>query len=181
MPVPFRHRLIGLTGTNGAGKGEAAAFLVRRGYEHHSLSDAIRDALAADGLEPSRDNLILKGNDLRREGGPDVLARRIAEKIRGRAVIDSIRNPSEIAFLRTQEGFFLIALDAPPARRFERAAKRGRNESAPDLAAFLRKEAEENGADPGAQQIGRCMALADATVINDGTLDDLYRKLEDLI
>ena len=103
------------------------------------------------------------------------------EKIRGRAVIDSIRNPSEIAFLRTQAGFFLVALDAPPALRFERAAKRGRNESAPDLDAFLRKEAEENGADPGAQQIGRCMALADATVINDGTLDDLSRKLEELL
>jgi dephospho-CoA kinase len=176
-----RHRLIGLTGTNGAGKGETVAFFVRRGYEHHSLSDAIRDALAAEGLEPSRDNLIRKGNDLRREGGPDVLARRIMAKIRGRSAIDSIRNPGEIAFLRTQEGFFLIALDAPPALRFERVARRGRNESAPDLAAFLRKEAEENGADPGAQQIGRCMALADVTVINDGTLDDLHRKLEELL
>jgi dephospho-CoA kinase len=169
-----RHRLIGLTGTNGAGKGETVAFFVRRGYEHRSLSDAIRDALAAEGLEPSRDNLIRKGNDLRREGGPDVLARRIMAKIRGRSAIDSIRNPGEIAFLRT-------ALDAPPALRFERVARRGRNESAPDLAAFLRKEAEENGADPGAQQINRCMALADVTVINDGTLDDLHRKLEELL
>jgi dephospho-CoA kinase len=96
-------------------------------------------------------------------------------------VIDSIRNPSEVAFLRTQEGFFLIALDAPPPLRFERVAKRGRNESAPDLAAFLHREADENGDDPGVQQIARCMSLADATVINDGPLDDLFRKLEDLL
>jgi len=181
MGGSVRRRLIGLTGTNGAGKGEAAAFFAARGYERHSLSDAIRDALAAEGLEPSRDNLIRKGNALRREGGPDVLARLILAKARGPAVIDSIRNPSEIAALREAEGFFLIAFDAPPALRFERVSKRGRDESAPDLAAFLRKEAEENGSDPGAQQLGACMALADATVINDGTLDDLHRKLEELL
>ena len=176
-----RPRLIGLTGTNGAGKGEAAAFLLRRGYEYHSLSDVIRETLAAEGLEPSRDNLICKGNELRRKGGPDVLARRIAAKVRGRAVIDSIRNPREIEFLRTQPGFVLIALDAPPVLRFERVARRGRDESAPDLAAFLRKEAEEDGSDPGAQQLGRCMALADRTVINDGTIEDLHRKLEEIL
>lgn len=179
MAASDRPLLIGLTGTNGAGKGEAAAFLVSRGYEYHSLSDVIRDVLAAEGLEPSRDNLIRKGNALRREGGLDVLARRIVTRIRGRAVIDSIRNPLEIEFLRTQPGFILIALDAPPALRFERVAKRGRNESAPDLASFLRKEEEENGSDPGAQQLGRCMVLADRILINDGTLDDLHRKLEE--
>jgi dephospho-CoA kinase len=181
MAASEHPRLIGLTGTNGAGKGEAAAFLVSRGYEYHSLSDVIRDALAAEGLEPSRDNLIRKGNALRREGGPDALARRILAKIRGRAVIDSIRNPCEIEFLRTQPGFVLIALEAPPVLRFERVAKRGRNECAPDIAGFLRKEAEENGPDPGAQQLGRCMALADRVLINDGTLADLHRKLEELL
>ena len=46
--------LIGLTGTNGAGKGEIAAFLAaERRIRAHSLSDVIRDALAADGLEPA--------------------------------------------------------------------------------------------------------------------------------
>jgi len=110
-----------------------------------------------------------------------VLARRIVTRIRDRAVIDSIRNPLEIEFLRTQPGFILIALDAPLALRFERVAKRGRNESAPDLASFLRKEEEENGSDPDAQQLGRCMALADRILINDGTLDDLHRKLEELL
>jgi dephospho-CoA kinase len=181
MAASDHPRLIGLTGTNGAGKGEAAVFFVSRGYEYHSLSDVVRDALAAEGLEPSRDNLIRKGNALRREGGPDALARRILAKIRGRAVIDSIRNPSEIEFLRTQPGFVLLALEAPPELRFERVAKRGRNECAPDLPSFLRKEDEENGPDPGAQQLGRCMALADRVLVNDGTLDDLRRKLEEIL
>ena len=173
--------LIGLTGTNGAGKGEIAAFLATKGYAYFSLSDVIRDKLKEDGLEASRDNLIRKGNDLRRSGGPDILARLVMDKVGGKAVIDSIRNPKEAAFLKTRPGFILLAVDAPAALRFERVRKRGRNESAGTLEDFVRKEAEENGADPGAQQLRACMELADRTIINDGTLEGLRRKLEEIL
>ena len=75
-------RLIGLTGTNGAGKGEAAAYFGTRGYAYHSLSDVIREELARRGEPASRDNLIRTGNELRRSFGPDVLARRTMAKDR---------------------------------------------------------------------------------------------------
>jgi hypothetical protein len=35
------------------------------------------------------------------------------KKARGRTVIDSIRNAAEVAFLRRQKGFLLVAVDAP--------------------------------------------------------------------
>jgi hypothetical protein len=73
--MTFRYRLIGLTGSNGAGKGEAAAFLKDRGYSYFSLSDEIREELGCQGLEPTRDRLIRQGNELRARFGPDVLAR----------------------------------------------------------------------------------------------------------
>ena len=47
----FPHRLIGLTGTNGAGKGEVAAYLMKKGYAYVSLSDEIRDELRRQGKE----------------------------------------------------------------------------------------------------------------------------------
>lgn len=172
-------RLIGLTGTNGAGKGEAAAFFMTKGYAYFSLSDVIRDKLNEDGLEATRDNLIRKGNDLRRSGGPDILARLVMAKVAGKSVIDSIRNPREVAFLKTQPGFILLAIDAPAELRFDRVRQRGRNESAGTLEDFVRKEAEENSGDPGAQQIRATMRLADRTIINDGALDELRRKLEE--
>lgn len=173
--------LIGLTGTNGAGKGEAAAYLMSKGYAYFSLSDVIRDKLKEDGFEAGRDNLIRKGNELRRKGGSDILARIVMDKAAGKAVIDSIRNPKEVAILKTRPGFILLAVDAPAALRFERVRKRGRNESALTLEDFVRKEAEENSADPGAQQLRACMAMADRTIINDGTLEELRRKLEELL
>jgi dephospho-CoA kinase len=178
-PAP---RLIGLTGTNAAGKGEAAAYFTARGYAYFSLSDAIREELARRGEPPSRDNLIRAGNELRESFGADVLARRTAGKIgrEARAVIDSIRNMSEVAYLRGQGGFVLLAIDAPVGVRFARTAARGRDESAKDLEAFRRKENEERRGGPAGQQLEACMAAADRLIVNDGTLTEFHRLLEEV-
>ncbi|MCX6559748.1 MAG: AAA family ATPase [Candidatus Aminicenantes bacterium] len=175
------HRLIGLTGTNGSGKGEAAAWLRSRGYAYLSLSDVIRQELRRDGVAETRDAMIARGNALRRAFGPDVLARRVLLLATGPTVIDSIRNPSEVAVLRREEGFILLAFDAPAAVRFERVGRRGRDESALDLEAFLRKEDEERGSDPAAQQLDACIALADIRIMNDGTIEDLKRRLKEAL
>ena len=175
-------RLIGLTGTNGAGKGEAAAFFVARGYAYFSLSDVIRDELRERGEPENRDGLIRTGNALREGFGPDVLARRTMAKVGPgeRAVIDSIRNTAEIAFLRRQDGFVLLAIDAPVAVRFARVAARGRDESAADLEAFRKKEDEERAGGAKEQQLEACMAAADRLVTNDGTIPEFHRKLEEV-
>ncbi len=175
------YRFIGLTGTNGAGKGEAAAFFIKKGYAYFSLSDIIREKLKEEGLEASRDNLIEKGNDLRKQGGPDILARLVMEKVGDRTVIDSIRNPKEVEYLKGQGGFILLAIVAPAALRFERVQKRGRNESASTLEAFIKKEAQERSENPDAQQLDRCLAMADRTIVNDGSLEELHRKLEEFL
>ncbi len=176
-----RYRLIGLTGSNGAGKGAAAEFFMSRGYARLSLSDVLRDELLRAGVPETRDALIAKGNELRRTFGPDVLARRTLAKIAGPTVIDSIRNPAEVAVLREQPGFILLAFDAPAGVRFRRVSLRGRNESAATLEAFLDKEEEEKSGDPAAQQLHTCLALADRTIINDGTIEDLHRRLEEFL
>jgi len=179
--MTFRYRLIGLTGSNGAGKGEAAAFLKDRGYSYFSLSDEIREELGRQGLEPTRDHLIHQGNELRARFGPDVLARRVMAKVGGKAVIDSIRNPHEVAFLRSQEGFILVAVDAPVELRYARVLKRGRMESAETLEEFAAKEREEMRNDPNGQQLQECFRLADIRLLNDGTVEELHRRLEVLL
>jgi dephospho-CoA kinase len=176
-----KYRLIGLTGPNGAGKGEAAECLKAEGYDYFSLSDVIRDKLREEGKAASRDNMIEKGNGLRRQFGPDILARLIMDKVGRKAVIDSIRNTSEVEYLRGRPGFVLIAVDAPVETRFERIRARGRDESAKTLEQFVRKEAEEKGGDAGAQQLDKVMAMADIILVNDGSLEDLRRKLEELL
>jgi len=177
----FRHHLVGLTGTNGAGKGEVAAYLMKKGYAYVSLSDEIRDELRRKGEEITRDSLIATGNALRRRHGADVLARRVMKKVRGRTVIDSIRNSREVAFLRQHKGFVLVAVDAPVELRYERVKRRGRLESASILGEFMAKEEQEMAGGAAGQQLRRCRDLADVTIVNDGTLQALHRKIKERI
>ena len=176
--MKLRHKIIGLTGTNSSGKGEAANFFRQSGFSYFSLSDIIRDELSREQQEITRDNLIQKGNQLREKHGADILARRVMEKVEGNAVIDSIRNLFEINYLRKQEGFILLAIDAPVEIRYTRAKKRGRNESATTLEEFIAKEEEEMGQGEKGQQLEASMQAADYRVTNEGSLEDFYKKLE---
>ncbi|MGB2843358.1 MAG: hypothetical protein WBC02_00730, partial [Candidatus Aminicenantaceae bacterium] len=101
--------------------------------------------------------------------------------IRGRAVIDSIRNPKEIDYLKKQKNFILLAIDAPVELRYKRAKKRGREESVSTLQEFIEKEAEEKTNRKKGQQLLNCIKMADFVVINDGSLENLHKKLEKLI
>jgi dephospho-CoA kinase len=176
--VKKRIKLIGLTGTNSSGKGEAAAYFQKRGYRYFSLSDLIREELQKKGKAPTRNNLIKMGNELRDKFGPDILARLVMKKVKDKAVIDSIRNPKEVEYLRKQKSFIFLAVDAPVELRYKRAKKRGREESASTLQQFIEKEKEEMTEREKGQQLQKCMDMADLVIVNDGSLEDLYRKLE---
>ncbi len=174
-------RFIGLTGTNGSGKGKAAAYFKKKGYSYFSLSDLIREELQKNGKELTRDNLIEKGNELRDTHGPAMLAQQARKKVKGKAVIDSIRNPFEVEYLRKDKEFILLAIDAPVELRYERVKKRGRKESASTLQEFIKKEEEEMTGSEKGQQLRRCMKMADFVIFNDGTLEDFQLKLEEML
>lgn len=176
--------LIGLTGLNASGKGTVADILKEKGYFYFSLSDAVREYATEKGRDHSRESLIVSGNELRALSGPSVLAIKALIKIKSagarKAVIDSIRNPYEVEELRRVPGFYLIGVDAPVRIRFERAKKRGRIGFESDLNSFIEVEQKENSADPKKQQLFECLKMADKVIINDGTIEDLKKKLEDV-
>ena len=172
-----RPLVVGLTGPNAAGKGEAAACLMRRGFACHSLSDIVREEAAARGLSHSREDLIAVGNALRAAEGPGILAERLLSRLGGRDVVDSIRNPHEAAILRRIPGFVLIGLTAPVAIRFERSLARGRLGDDETLEEFELREEQENSSDPARQQIRATLEMADHVIENASTLADLERAL----
>ena len=51
--------IIGLTGTNGSGKGTVAEFLKQEGFRYHSLSDELRGVLHQQQVEITLPNLIV--------------------------------------------------------------------------------------------------------------------------
>ncbi len=173
--------MLGLTGPNAAGKGEAAAYLRDRGFAVHSLSDVVREEAAARGLAPERDALIEVGNDLRRAGGPGVLAERILPRLGTRDVVDSIRNPAEVEVLRRVRGFHLLGIDAPVEVRFRRSRARARAGDPETLEGFREKERRENTSDPHAQQLAGTLALADTVLDNRADLAALRAELGRLL
>lgn len=173
--------VVGLTGPNAAGKGEAARFLVSRGLAYHSLSDILREEVAARGLPPTRENLIEMGNALRRTGGPGVLAERTLGRLTGRDVVDSIRNPAEVTTLRRESAFLLLAVDAPIELRYERARSRSRPGDGDTFEEFSAREERERGSDPAAQQIHLTIGMADLRVSNAGTVPQLERSIAEIL
>lgn len=178
----MRPSYLGLTGPNSSGKGEIADHLsAKHGYRRHSLSDVLRDEAKRRGVEPVRGILIGLGNELRATRGAGVLAELVLPELTPPALVDSIRNPEEVEVLRGLPGFVLVAVEAPMDLRFLRSVARRRPGDPASLEEFRRREDQENGADPMAQQLKATAALADHVLRNHGSLDDLHRAVDDLL
>jgi len=172
--------VIGLTGENCAGKTTAVDYLTKKSFYPLSLSDVIREELQAEGKALTRENLINKGNDLRENFGPAILAVRIKEKMSSdkNYVIDSIRNPAEAEELKRLDGFYLIYITADPETRFERLKNRGREEDPKTFEAFQEIEKlEMENAEKTKQNLKKTFEMASSTIVNDGDLARFHETL----
>jgi dephospho-CoA kinase len=173
--------VLGVTGPNAAGKGEVSDYLRTLGFVVHSLSDIVREESAARGLPPEREHLIRIGTLLREQQGPGVLAERLIPRLGAKDVVDSIRNPAEVERLRKVPGFVLIGVDAPAELRFARSRLRARPGDPQSLAEFTQRERQENSANPAGQQLRATFELADRVLLNDGDLDGLRLKVDEIL
>jgi len=175
--------ILGLTGTNASGKGMFCSILKEHyGFAVHSLADPLREEAASLGIEPSTKNLIALGNEMREKYGAGALAKLILKRLpKGDVVLDSIRNPAEVAVLRELPDFVLIALDAPLKVRYEREHARGRVGNAKSFEEWLAIEKMEDEENPRHLQVHLCMDLADYTLQNDGTKNELKKKIDEVL
>ena len=182
--------IIGLTGKNAAGKGEAANYLKSKGFFYYSLSDVIREEATKMGLDHSRDNLIKLGNELRQNFAPNYLAQQINLKIsnykkifpqKNFFVVDSIRSPFEAKELMNNKNFTLVGIDAPIETRFKRLLERNRIGDAKTLDDFKQQEERENLKSDTNQQLDETFKMSEEIIRNDGTLEQLHIKIDDLL
>ena len=178
--------IIGITGTYSSGKDTVSEYLKQKGFSHYSCSDILREEADKMGLEQNRDNWIKIGNDLRQQFGPGILGQRILEKIDNenvtKAVVSSIRNPGEIDELKNTGSFYLIKVDAPIEIRYERAKRRGNLADDVSFEKFkFQEQSELVSDDPAKQQISACMQMADYTILNSGSMEELYKKIDEIL
>ena len=174
--------LVGLTGRNASGKSTLVSWFSERGLTSVSCSDSIRTWLREQGLETTRDALIEGGRELRRNGGAGILAEMLLEILDGDdAVVDSIRTPAEVEALRGRGDFTLIEVRADEESRWQRMTSRGRSGDPTEKGAFLSQEAAEaKSEDEAGQALDATAAMADITILNDGSIEDLFGRLEEV-
>ena len=129
--------------------------------------------------------MIRVGRELRRREGVDALAKRILGHLKRdqNYVVDSIRHPAEVEVLReVGRQFRLIWVEADEHVRFDRITARNRSGDPRSMDELRQLEGMElQGDDPAGQQLLAVKELADDTVINDGSLEDIQSKVADIV
>jgi len=174
--------IIGVTGTNGSGKGEVAEYLTNeKNFAHFSARDFIVAEIERRGLPVNRDTMRSVSTDMRAQYGADFIMRTLYNEATakgGDAVIESIREVPGAEFLKAHGGV-LIAVDADKKIRYDRIVKRGSSTDRVDFDTFVRQEEMEmQNDDPAKQNIGKVMEMADEKFENNGSLDDLHRQVD---
>jgi len=174
--------IIGLTGRIAAGKGAIAGYFIDKGYSYIALSSVIREEAEKRGLPVERKILQDIGNEFRNKGDLGVWVRKAIEKMNNTQsyLIDGIRHPGEVAELRTKPSI-LISIDAPQKERFERMLKRNKSSDPKIFEEFLKLDNRDFcDTDPNGQQVGKCMEMADYTIINNSSYENLIKRLDEI-
>ena len=179
-------KIIGITGTLGAGKGTIVDYLIQHyGYKHYSVRGYLTEEAQRRGMDINRDTFVVVANDLREKYGPSYITDELykqAEAAGVNAIIESVRTPGEVESLRKNEHFLLFAVDADPKVRYDRVVLRNSETDHVSYETFIENEQREmSSTDPAHQNVGRCMEMADYVFHNDGDFDDLYRQVEEVL
>lgn len=174
--------IIGITGTNGAGKGTVVDYLVKnKGFKHYSVRNFINQEIERRGLVKNRGTMLVVANDLRTQHGPGYIAQQLLAEAKldgGNAVIESVRSLGEADHLKKNSAL-LWAVDASMPVRYERVLGRMSETDRISFERFVADEAAEiDNAEATKPNLRGVIAVSDAVLTNNGTPEDLYQQVE---
>ena len=179
-------KIIGITGTLGAGKGTIVNLLVGEyGFVHFSARQFLVQKIGERGLEINRDTMTMVANELRKQHASSYIVDELLKEAlrQGKnAVIESIRAPKEVSSLKANGNCYLFAADADPKMRYERIRKRASETDNVSFETFLQNEEREmTSTDPNKQNLKACIEQADFVFNNDGSIEELEQRVREVL
>jgi len=197
---------VGVVGQIASGKGILVKYLTEKlGFVSFSLSSIVHEELKKRRIKNyTRKDLQNIGDKLRKKYGQDVLAKRVIKQLgvmsydklynlnaaaselyishRG-IVIEGIRNPGEIEFLKKNPNFVLIGVKAKRELRFKRLLSRGKPWDPKNWNDFIKVDRRDLGIgqQKSGQHVGKCLAYCDYVLTNNKDLKDFEKKVKRLM
>ena len=179
----MKQNVIAVVGPMASGKGTLIDILQAKGFAILSLSDAVREKTRERQLPLTRKNLQDVGDALRKKFGGSILVELIASRIRKypekKFVIDGVRNPAEVKYIKKNFNAFVIGITASSDKRFVLLQQRKKEGDPKTREAFNQLESRDRGVkqEQYGQQVDACLRMADIVIDNNGTLHDFKENL----
>ena len=177
-----KNPLLVLVGMPGSGKSSVAGYLRERGWHIIRFGEITMRELKSRGLPVNEANEKAIREELRVSGGMDAYARlsltEITEMLlRKPVVVDGLYSWSEYKFLRSQFGkrMKVVAIYTTRDMRYRRLGNR------PERPLTALESEQRDIAEIENLEKAGPIAMADCTIVNDGTEEDLYNNIEKLI
>ncbi len=175
-------KVVSIVGMAGAGKSQLARLFQENGFTRIRFGDVTDEEIKKRGLELNEENERYIRELLRQEQGMAAYAKLnlpaidSALKYSG-VVIDGLYSWEEYTFLKTYYGedFYVVAVWASPKTRYARLTDRLDRPLALEEAASRDKTEIEN------INKGGPIAMADFTIINESSLEDLRKEAKRII
>ena len=158
-------RILLIAGMPGAGKEELLGVARSMGIPFLRMGDIVREFHASSGTDLTVGAF---ANTQREEHGRDVWARRAIERMHGDVfLVDGCRSMDEVRSYRgLSDDVLIVGIFAPPAARYDRLVRRGREDAPRDVSEFEARDSREMG-----WGLSDVLALADVMVLNDSDLE----------
>jgi dephospho-CoA kinase len=175
-------KLVSIVGMTGAGKSEVSRVFEENGFIRIRFGDLTDEEMKKRGLEPSEESERQVRESLRKEHGMAAYAElnlpRIKEALKtSDVVIDGLYSWEEYIYLKEGYGedLCLVAVWSSPETRYARLGKRSsRRLNSEEAVSRDRAELENSNK-------GGPIAMADFTIINESSLEELQREAKKII
>jgi len=175
-------KVVSIVGMTGSGKSEVARVFERNGFVRIRFGDVTDEEVKQRGLELNEENERNIRERLRQEHGMAAYARLNLPRIdsaleHSDAVIDGLYSWEEYTFLKTYygEAFRVVAVWTSPRTRYQRLTTRA------ERPLTLAEAANRDRAEIENINKGGPIAMADFTIINETSLEDLRREAKRII